>query len=103
MPTRIQSPSSINAYKQCSRKYYYRYILKLPTIESIHLIRGKIIHCVLEDFFKIEISTINKEHYEFELNIFLQSLLKKEWENKRKELFKEKHKNHNRKSVNKIS
>ncbi len=86
MAQRIQSPSSINTYKQCPRKYYYNYILKLPTVASIHLIRGKIVHSVLEDFFKIDISTIDGEHKEFELNVLLQSMFKEKWANARNEL-----------------
>jgi CRISPR/Cas system-associated exonuclease Cas4 (RecB family) len=79
MAQRIQSPSSINTYKQCPRKYYYHYILKLPTIKSIHLIRGGIVHEVLEDFFKINIDSMGDENIEFELNILLQSTFKGKW------------------------
>ena len=79
MAQRIQSPSSINTYRQCPRKYFYNYISKLPTLESIHLIRGKIVHSVLEDFFKIDLSTMKEDHYEFELNILLQSMFKDKW------------------------
>jgi putative RecB family exonuclease len=61
IPSRIQSPSSINTYKQCPRKYYYNYIKKLPTQPSIHLIRGKVAHSVLEHFFDINISIITKK------------------------------------------
>lgn len=50
--SRVQSPSSINTYKQCPRKYYYRYIEGLPEKGSIHLVRGKIAHEVLEGFFR---------------------------------------------------
>lgn len=52
MAGRMQSPSSINCYKQCPRKYYYRYIKKLPSKPRIELIRGKIVHSVLEHFFE---------------------------------------------------
>jgi CRISPR/Cas system-associated exonuclease Cas4 (RecB family) len=86
MAQRIQSPSSINTYKQCPRKYYYHYILKLPTIASIHLIRGKIVHSVLEDFFKINIDSMGDENIEFELNILLQSTFKGKWNESQKEL-----------------
>lgn len=51
MAQRMQSPSSINCFKQCPRKYYYRYIARLPTKSSIHLVRGTIAHSVLEHFF----------------------------------------------------
>lgn len=79
MPKRIQSPSSINTYKQCPRKYYYQYILKLPTKTNIHLVRGKAIHSVLEHFFKINVDYVSEENYEFELKIVLLSLLDKFW------------------------
>lgn len=59
--TRIESPSSINTYNQCPRKYYYSYIAKLPTKDSIHLIRGSITHRVLEDFFKPNLGLFSKE------------------------------------------
>jgi len=52
MPQRMQSPSSINMFKQCPRKYYYRYIEKRPTKPSIHLVRGTVAHSVLEHFFQ---------------------------------------------------
>ncbi len=55
--SRVQSPSSINTYKQCPRKYYYQYIAKLPTKQNIHTIRGSIVHSVLEDFFDHDIDT----------------------------------------------
>jgi len=51
---RIQSASSINMYKQCPRKYYYRYIMKLPEPPNIHMVCGTIIHSVLEHFFDID-------------------------------------------------
>ncbi len=86
MAPRIQSPSSINTFKQCPRKYYYQYIEKLPGVESIHLIRGKIVHEVLEDFFKLDITSIGGEHKEFELNILLQSMFKEKWANSRDKL-----------------
>lgn len=71
---RIESPSSINTYKQCPRKYYLQYIMGLPTFESIHTIRGKIIHLTLENFFKIDAEKINIKNYENELKeIILQN------------------------------
>ena len=80
MAARIQSPSSINTYKQCPRRYYYNYILKIEQkIPSIHLQRGKIAHSALEDFFKVNIATISKNHYSFELKIILQNLFKQKW------------------------
>jgi len=77
--SRVQSPSSINTYKQCPRKYYYRYLLNLPTLPSIHLARGKITHSVLEDFFSIEVSSLSNENFLFELNIIMHEIFKKYW------------------------
>ena len=51
---RVQSPSSINTYFQCPRKYYYIYNMKLKTSPSIHLVRGLVAHKVLENFFTIQ-------------------------------------------------
>jgi CRISPR/Cas system-associated exonuclease Cas4 (RecB family) len=41
---RIQSPTSINMYLKCPRKYYLRYIKGLKQKPSIHLIRGRAVH-----------------------------------------------------------
>ena len=79
MPSRIQSPSSIITYKNCPRKYFYKYIMKLQTLPTIHTARGKIIHETLEDFYKIDVSSISNEHYEFELKIILQNIFKNKW------------------------
>src|SRR3989338_3781252 len=79
MPQRIQSPSSINTYKQCPRKYYYQYILQLPTKTSIHLVRGHVVHEVLENFFRTDTSRLDKGNYEMELKNEIQNLLVKYW------------------------
>ncbi|MFH1590220.1 MAG: PD-(D/E)XK nuclease family protein [archaeon] len=72
---RVESPSSINTYKQCPRKYYYHYIEELPSSPSIHLIRGKIVHFVLENFFDID----NNIKTEDDLQLHLMFLLEKTW------------------------
>ena len=59
MARKFESPSSINTYKQCPRKYYYTYITKYPTLPSIHLIRGNVAHSALEHFYDI-----SNEHLE---------------------------------------
>jgi CRISPR/Cas system-associated exonuclease Cas4 (RecB family) len=86
MAQRIQSPSSINYYKKCPRCYYYKYIMGLQLSPSIYMIRGKILHSVLEDFFKVDIFKINKDHHEFELKVVLQNLFKKKWDSAKLEL-----------------
>ena len=49
---RFLSPTAVNTYLSCPRKFYYRYIQKLKTKPSIHLIRGQIVHQVLHRFHK---------------------------------------------------
>ena len=61
MAKRLESPSSINTFKQCKRRYYYRYIEKLPTISNIHQVRGNIAHATLEHFFDIDVSSFTPE------------------------------------------
>jgi CRISPR/Cas system-associated exonuclease Cas4 (RecB family) len=75
---RIQSPSSINTYFQCPRKYYFTYNLKLPTSPSIHLVRGSVAHLVLENFFKIKPTGIANT-YKHDMQIIVLELLKKYW------------------------
>ncbi len=45
------SPSSIITYMRCPREFYYSYIKRLPTPLNIHLIKGTLVHTVLEKFF----------------------------------------------------
>ena len=47
---RILSPTAINTYLSCPRKFYLRYIKKLKTKPSIYLVRGSVVHKVLELF-----------------------------------------------------
>lgn len=50
--TRILSPTAINMYLSCPYKFYLRYIKKLRTKPSIHLIRGQLVHQALHQFHK---------------------------------------------------
>jgi len=61
MPKRVQSPSSINTYKQCPRKYFYQYVLKYPTKQNIHCVRGNIVHEALEKFFALDTKILSDE------------------------------------------
>ena len=47
---RILSPTAVNTYMACPRKYYLRYIKRAPSKPSIHLIRGSIVHKTLHEF-----------------------------------------------------
>src|SRR3989338_2697380 len=83
---RIQSPSSVNLFKQCPRKYYYRYILNLESVPSIHTIRGNITHSVLQYFFDVDISALNMKNFQEPLKHHLQALLMKYWNESKAEL-----------------
>ncbi len=74
---RVQSPSSIITYRQCPRKYYYQYIENLPTKPSIHTIRGKIVHSVLEDFFQLPL--IQANDYRQRLQFHILNLFSNHW------------------------
>jgi ATP-dependent exoDNAse (exonuclease V) beta subunit len=75
---RTESPSSINTYKQCARKYYYQYVEKLPTGTSIHLVRGGIVHKVLEDFYAADMDDAAAHSFKF-LHLRVLSLLQRYW------------------------
>lgn len=85
-PGRLQSPSSILTYKQCPRKYFYRYIAKLPVSKSIHLVRGSIAHKVLEDVYDLDITNIPEESFLITMKFALQEMFRKEWEKQAQEL-----------------
>jgi CRISPR/Cas system-associated exonuclease Cas4 (RecB family) len=55
MKKRILSPTSINTYLRCPRKFYLRYIKGLKEKPSIHLFRGKAVHKSIARFSQIEI------------------------------------------------
>ncbi|MBI5880914.1 PD-(D/E)XK nuclease family protein [archaeon] len=83
MPKRVQSPSSINLYKQCPRRYFYQYILKYPTKENIHTVRGNVVHEALEKFFDIDTDAakIGKENYHKEFSSYMKRLFDACWSN----------------------
>jgi len=76
---RLQSPSSINTYKQCPRKYYYRYIERLESVPNIHQVRGNIAHKVLEEFFDIDLEGVTDDTFETHLRFKMQFMLLEEW------------------------
>ena len=86
MGKRVQSPSSINTFKQCPRKYYYQYIEKLPTFPSIHTVRGNIAHSCLENFYDIDVSSFTEENYSLKFKEAIQKLLFHEWGKYKKSL-----------------
>ena len=76
---RLESPSSINTYNSCKRKYFYSYKLKLPRKDSISTLTGKAVHDALENFFKIDTTNITKTNYETVLKQHLMHLFNSAW------------------------
>src|SRR3989344_3840455 len=74
MAKRIESPSSINTFKQCARKYYYQYLLKLPTVPNIHQVRGNIVHSALENFYNIDITMLEENTFPLKIREIIQKL-----------------------------
>ncbi|MBU0470602.1 MAG: PD-(D/E)XK nuclease family protein [Nanoarchaeota archaeon] len=79
MAKRVESPSSINTFKQCPRKYYYQYIEKLPTLPNIHQVRGNIAHSTLENFYEIDTSLFDENNYKIKFKEAGQKLLLFQW------------------------
>ncbi len=77
--TRLESPSSINTYNLCKRKYFYSYKLNLPRKDSISTLTGKAVHDALENFFKIDTTNITKANYELVLKQHLMHLFNLSW------------------------
>lgn len=69
-PTKALSPSKINTFMKCPREFFYHYVEKRPSPPNIHLVKGSVIHKVLEDFYRSYNPTPKK---------FLGELFKKTW------------------------
>src|SRR3989344_2120025 len=80
MAKRVESPSSINTFKHCPRKYYYQYIEKLPTLPNIHQIRGNIAHSTLENFYDIDVSLWTTENVAQKVQSAIQTLFFHFWQ-----------------------
>lgn len=86
MAKRVESPSSINTFKQCQRKYYFQYVEKLPTKKNIHQVRGNIVHSVLEDFYDIDVSKFDEDNYQIKFRLAIQQLLVHQWKKYQEDL-----------------
>lgn len=58
MERKTLSPTSINTYLRCPRKYYLKYIKGLKERPSIYLIRGKAVHDTIVQFHKIDLKNL---------------------------------------------
>ncbi|MBW2972637.1 PD-(D/E)XK nuclease family protein [Candidatus Woesearchaeota archaeon] len=86
MPKRVQSPSSINTFKQCPRKYFYQYIIKYPTKTNIHQVRGNIVHEALERFFDQKLEKIARQNFKQDISLFMKNLFDACWRGESKRL-----------------
>jgi CRISPR/Cas system-associated exonuclease Cas4 (RecB family) len=59
MERKMLSPTSINTYLRCPRKYYLKYIKGLKERPSIYLIRGKAVHDTIVQFHKIDSNNLS--------------------------------------------
>ena len=76
MSQNILSPTSINTYLRCPRKYYLKYIKGLKERPSIHLIRGKAVHDSISRFHQMDIRKFNTLE---EMKTELLSLFNQAW------------------------
>jgi putative RecB family exonuclease len=68
MARRFHSPTSINTYLRCPRKYWLKYIKGLQERPSIHLIRGKAVHEAIARFHQLDLrQTADPERMRAEL------------------------------------
>jgi len=74
--TKFLSPTSINTFLRCPRKYYLKYLKGLKEKPSIHLIRGKAVHDAIAKIHKSDIG----DGKDFEgIKIDLLSLFNHSW------------------------
>ncbi len=76
---RVESPSSILAYMQCPRKYYYRCVRRLEQKPSIHLVLGAAVHSAIEAFHKSEPVGLLEETFFGSLHPGLMRHFGREW------------------------
>lgn len=81
-PKRWLSPTSINTYLRCPRKFYLQYIKRLKTKPNIHMLRGNAVHKTLERFFSEGYG--DHAHYD-DLRNGILGLLQDEWQSREKQ------------------
>ena len=85
MSKRYQSPTSINTYLRCPRKYYLRYIKGLKSKPSIHLVRGKAVHDAISQFTQMDFDRFSDPK---RLKNTLLNLFKTNWQEQKSEIQK---------------
>jgi len=80
------SPTSINTYLRCPRKFYLKYIKRLKTNPNIHLLRGLAVHKTLERFFREGyVDSSDYAYYDDTRRVIL-SLFRDEWRSRKDQL-----------------
>ena len=77
---RMLSPSQINTFLSCRRKWFYRYIMELPDEDSFATARGRAVHSTLEHFFDYRVpGKVTLDTLEVNLMKRGRMLLKEAW------------------------
>ena len=80
------SPTSINTYLRCPRKFYLRYIRRLKSKANIHLLRGSAVHKTLERFFREGYTDSSDYVYYDDTRRAILSLFSDEWRSRKDQL-----------------
>lgn len=80
------SPTSINTYLRCPRKFYLRYIKRLQSTPNIHLLRGSAVHKALERFFREGYADSSDYVYYDDTRRAILSLFRDEWRSRKDQL-----------------
>ena len=72
------SPSSINVFRQCPRRWFYQYVQAIETETTDAMRRGNVVHHVLENIFNIT-KFPSGERFRTAIMDHAMSLFEKEW------------------------
>ena len=76
MAPKFLSPTSINTYLRCPRKYYLKYILRLKDKPNIYLYRGLAVHKALARFHSLELTAFKSQE---DMQTSLVGIFKENW------------------------
>ena len=77
MANRFLSPTAINTYMRCPRKYYLKYIKRLKDKPNIYLYRGSAVHKTIARFHKLDLTGF-KSHKDMQVSLV--GIFKENWE-----------------------
>lgn len=82
----LLSPTAINTYLECPRKFYERYYLGKKSQSTLHTILGVVVHAVLKRFFDLKPDEIPEKDYTVFLEECAERLVQEEWKKADKDL-----------------